>query len=610
MGSRTVPPLALGRLRAHGLLLELGQGELRFTMEETASYLERQSLRAPAVLQTLQRHTEGWPAALQLAVITLNDKGGSGADWLQRFSGSTAGVAEYLAQEVLESRPAKQRDFLLRSSVLGEICAEMCDAVLARTDSADMIAEIMRSNLLLTSIDAEQRWFRYHPLFADFLRVRMRDETPDEIQDLHLRAARWAAANGLINEAVIHALAAPDHRFAAHLLAPSAMDMVRSGRVADVVRAIELLPEFEVVRCPDLLRAAAFAAIFAHRYGDAARFIETIERDGRSKNGSDDDEIAGMRLMLLGWTDELPELRETIAAIRDDASRFGPFTAGLASNADAYCNIALGNYIEAEQCLARTRRVCEPINALYALSYAACFSAGIELIAGDVAAARTILDSAMNRAIADGQRYGSSGAVIATYLAEAFYEANEIDVCDALVNDYVPIVVETGLPDHLILLHRIAARLHLLHGRRDAAQGVLTQLHDVGAKRGIRRLGAAAWLERAYLALRDGEIARARRALALGSNSALWLAFGDLTPYASEIEDPPIAEFRLQLVLGRSDEALPQLDATLRAAEVAGRLRRALCLLLLRAQMLESQGRQREASVTLETAVRGKWAAA
>jgi LuxR family maltose regulon positive regulatory protein len=598
MGSRTVPALALGRLRAHGLLLELDQADLRFTREETASYLERQSLSAPAVLQSLQQHTEGWPVALQLAVITLNAKGKSGPDWLRRFSGSTAGVAEYLAQEVLDSRPAKQRDFLLRSSVLGEICAAMCDAVLGRTDSTDMIAQSVRSNLLLSSIDAEQRWFRYHPLFADFLRARMRDEAPDEMQDLHRRAARWSAANGLMNEAVTHALAARDHELAADLLAPFAMEMVRTGRVADTVRANELLPEYEVVRRPDLLRAAAYAAIFAHRYGDAARFIETIERGV-------DDEIAGMRLMLLGWTDKLPELLEAVAAMRADTSRFGPFTAGLASNADAYGNIALGNYVEAEQNLARARQACEPINALYVLSYAACFSAGIELIAGNVAAARTTLDGAMNRAIAEGQRYGSSGAVVATYLAEALYEANEIDVCGALVNDYMPIVVETGLPDHLIMMHRIAARLHLLHERRDAAQAVLTQLHDVGAKRSIRRLGAAAWLERVYLALRDGDIDRARRALALGSDSALWRSFGDFKPYASEIEDPPISEFRLRLALGRCDEALPQLEAALHAAEAAGRRRRALRLQLLRAQMLESQGRPREASATLETAVRG-----
>ena len=605
MGSRTAPGLALGRLRAHGLLLELDQGDLRFTREETASYLERQSLGAPVVLQSLQQRTEGWPAALQLAVITLNAKGKSSSDWLQRFSGSTDSVAEYLAQEVLDSRPAKQRGFLLRSSVLGEFCAEMCDAVLERADSSDMIEQIVRGNLLLASIDAEQRWLRYHPLFADFLRARMRDEAPGEMQDLHRRAARWTAAQGLINEAVAHAFVAQDHALAAELLASSAMDLVRAGRVADTARAIARLPEDEVVRRPELLRAAAYAAIFAHRYGDATRFIETIERANHGKNGSSDEEIAGMRLMLLGWTDKIPEVLDTVAAMRADTPRLSPFTAGLASNAGAYCNIALGNYIEAEHDLTRARQACEPINALYVLSYSACFGAGIELIAGNIAAARTTLDGAMNRVIAEGQRYGSSGAVVATYLAEVLYETDEVDACEALVTDYMPIVVETGLPDHLIVLHRIAARLHLLHGRRSAGQGVLAQLQDIGARRGIRRLSATAWLERVYFGLRDGDIDGARRALALGSDPALWRSFGEFKPYASEIEDPPIAEFRVRLALGHSDEALPRLEAALHTAESAGRRRRALRLLLLRAQMLESLGRQREASAAFETAIKG-----
>jgi LuxR family transcriptional regulator, maltose regulon positive regulatory protein len=603
IGSRTSPGLALGRMRAHGLLLELDQADLRFTREETSTYLTRQSMSAPAVLETLQQRTEGWPVALQLAAITLNAKGKGGSDWLRRFSGSTESVAEYLAQEVLDSRPARQRDFLLRSSVLGEFCAEMCDAVLETNGSSDMIAQILRSNLLLSSIDAEQRWHRYHPLFADFLCTRMQRETPGEMQGLHRRAARWTADEGLTKEAVGHALAAQDHTLAADLLASSAMDMVRSGRVADTARAIAMLPDAEVARRPDLLRAAAFAAVFAHHYTAAARLIETIERTGNRANRDGDDEIAAMRLMLLAWTDRIPEVLETVDAMRSELSRFSPFTAGLASNASAYCNIALGRYVEAEQDLARARQACEPIHALYVLSYSACFSAAIELILGNIASARTTLDSAMNRAIADGQRYGSAGAVVATYLAELLYEANELEACEALVNDYMPIAVETGLPDHLIVLHRIAARLNFQCGRPDAGQGILAQLHEIGARRGIRRLSAAAWLERTYAALRCNDVDGARRALALGSDAALWGSFGEFKLHASDIEDPQIAELRLQLVLGQGNQALPQLEAALQAADATGRRRRALRLLFLRAQILESLGRRREASTTFDTAV-------
>jgi LuxR family maltose regulon positive regulatory protein len=253
---------------------------------------------------------------------------------------------------------------------------------------------------------------------------------------------------------------------------------------------------------------------------------------------------------------------------------FGPFTAGLASNASAFCNIGLGDYLEAEQDLARARQACEPIHALYVLSYSACFAAQIDLILGNIAAARVRLDGAMERAIAEGPRYGGAGAFVATHLVEVLYEVNELNACEALIDDYMPVVVETGMPDHLIVFHRIAARLQFHHGRQDAGQRILTQLMEIGARRGIRRLSAAAWLERAYIALCRNDLDDGRRSLALGGDIAFWRSFGDFRLHASDIEGPLIAELRVQLVLGKNDQALAQLQPELLVAEATGRRRR------------------------------------
>lgn len=594
---RTKPPLALGRIRAHGQLLELGQTELRFTPEETRNYLERQNLGASSI-RTLQQHTEGWPAALQLAAAVLNAKH---ADALRTISGVNSGIAEYLAQEVLDSRPARQRDFLLRSATIGQFCAELCDAALERNDSLAMIRDIVRDNLLLTPIDAEERWYRYHPLFADFLRARLVQEDAREAQQLHRRAAVWTSAHGFANEAIAHALAANDQTLAADLLAVSAMENVRSGRVADTAHAIATLPDAEIYRRPTLLRAAAFAAIFAHRYDAGRRYMDVIAR--MDDIAGVDDEMVAMRLMLLAWTDSIPDLLRAVELLQATSSRSDRFTAGLAGNARAFCNIALGRYVEAEQDLAQAREACEPINALYVLSYSACFTAAIELSLGQVAAARATLQGAMTRAIAEGQKYGSAGAVIATYLAEVLYEANELDVCQALVEDYMAIVVETGLPDHVIMLHRIAARLHFLNGRRDAGHTVLLQLGEIGARRGLRRLSAAAWLERSHAALHAKDIESARRAFSNGSDATLWESFGPFHPYASEIDDVLIAKLRLQLAAGEHGDALAHIHAEKKAVQSAARRRRALQLSFLEAQALELSGRRREASATFDQVV-------
>ncbi|MDI3561903.1 LuxR C-terminal-related transcriptional regulator [Bradyrhizobium sp. Arg816] len=597
-GSRTRPQLALGRIRAYGQLLELGQTDLRFTPEETTKYLERQNVGASSI-RALQQHTEGWPAALQLAVAASSVKH---MDVLQSVSGGSAAVADYLAQEVLDSRPASQRDFLLRSAELGQFCAELCDAALERNDSSAMISEIVRDNLLITPIDAEESWYRYHPLFADFLRVRMARERRDALQPLHRRAADWAAAHGLMNEAITHALAARDQALAADLLTASAMDSLHSGRVADTAHAIALLPDDEVYARPALLRAAAFSAIFAHRYDAARRYIEQIRRADAAGEGADE-EIVAMHLMLLGWTDSIPDLLRAVEELRAGGAPFGGFTAGLASNARAFCNIALGNYVEAERDLAQAREACEPLDAFYVLSYSACFTAAIELNLGQVAAARATLEGAFNRAIAAGQRYGSSGAVIATYLAECLYEANELDACQALVDDYLPIVTETGLPDHLVVLHRIASRLQFLRGRSGSGHALLVQLGEIGARRGLRRLSAAAWLERSHASLRGKNVEEARRAFATGNVAFVWDSFGAFKPHASEIDDISIAALRLQLVTGEARHALPEICSERQLAENAGRRRRALRLLFLEAQALEASGHRREAGVAFDQAV-------
>ncbi|MCC8943579.1 hypothetical protein H8A97_00290 [Bradyrhizobium sp. Arg62] len=597
LASRTKPPLELGRVRAHGQLLELGQGELRFTPEETQAFLERQNVGAP-VIRALQQHTEGWPAVLQLAAAAIHGKHGS--DALRSISGMKAGISEYLAQEILDSRSAAQREFLLHSAVLGQFCAELCDAALERSDSEEMISQIMRDNLLLVPIDTEQRWYRYHPLLADLLRAHMARDGIEQPILLHRRAAAWTAAHGFMNEAFAHALAANDQSLAADLLAVSAMDDLQSGRVADTAHAIEALPDTEVYRRPKLLRAAAFAAIFAHRYEAARRYMDIIERVDEHAG---DDETVAMRMMLLGWTDRIPDLLGAIEDLRARATHFGRFTAGLVSNARAFCHIALGQYAEAERDLTQAREACEPIDALYVLSYSVCFAAAVELNLGQVVVARARLEEAFTRAIDAGQRYGSAGAVIATYLAECLYEANELDACQTLVDNYFPIVIETGLPDHLIMLHRIAARLHFLRGRVDAGHAVLVRLGEIGTRRGLRRLGVVAWLEHSYASLRSNDADSARRALANGSDTAMWEGFGAFNPHTSEIDDVLIAGLRLCLTTGEGTKALPRISAERQAAESAGRRRRALRLLFLESQALEAVGRRREASEAFDQAV-------
>jgi LuxR family transcriptional regulator, maltose regulon positive regulatory protein len=211
LASRADPPLPLARLRARGQLAELRQADLRFTMEETAALMrETSGLELPASsLAAVATRTEGWVAGLQLAALSLHGHPDP-AGFVATFSGSDRYVLDYLAEEVLDRQPESLRSFLLETSVLERLSGPLCDAVTGRTDSQRLLEQAERANLFLVPLDGQRRWWRYHHLFADLLRARLRQTRPERVGGLHHAAAAWCERHGLVDDAVRHALAAGD----------------------------------------------------------------------------------------------------------------------------------------------------------------------------------------------------------------------------------------------------------------------------------------------------------------------------------------------------------------------------------------------------------------
>ena len=364
-------------------------------------------------------------------------------------------------------------------------------------------------------------------MFAEFLRAQLAREAPLAPPELHRRAARWYSEHNLFAEAVEHAFAIADAALAANLLDRCAMDFVSGGRISALVRWLDALPDEQIAAHPLLLRAAAYAFAFAHRYGAAGALLkklETAEQAATPGAESHQNDTLAMHLMLLGWTDQVEKVAETVERAARAPRTSDAFTAGLTLNAAAFIDATQGRYAEAQAALAQCRALCEPIHALYVLSYAACFQAAVELVCGNVVECRQLLTRAMDRVVDAGQRYSSAGAVVATYLAEALYEQNELDACMALLADFLPLIVDTGMPDHLIIAHRTCARIHFICNERDEAFVRLAALDDLGATRGIPRLRAAAWLEKGHLFLLAGDPENAGRVIRVGLGDPAWAA--------------------------------------------------------------------------------------
>ena len=243
IATRADPAMPLARLRARGELVEIRAADLRFTLGEATAYLnEVMGLRlAPGDIAALEGRTEGWIAALQLAALSMQGRDDV-AGFIAGFGGDDRYIVDYLVGEVLERQPEPVRRFLLLTSILSGLNGSLCDAVTG-DDGGRMLEALDRGNLFLVPLDDRRLWYRYHHLFADVLRARLRDEQPDQVHELHRRASDWYARNGDESAAISHALDGEHFERAADLIEMAARPAFRARREATFRRWLEALPE-------------------------------------------------------------------------------------------------------------------------------------------------------------------------------------------------------------------------------------------------------------------------------------------------------------------------------------------------------------------------------
>jgi LuxR family transcriptional regulator, maltose regulon positive regulatory protein len=287
IAGRADPALPLARLRARGELAEIRAADLRFTADEAAAYLNQMmglQLTADDVA-ALEGRTEGWIAALQLAALSMQGRDDV-AGFIAGFAGDDRYVVDYLAEEVLQRQPGRVQAFLLQTSILGRLSGPLCDAVTGQGGGKAMLEALDRGNLFLIPLDDRRRWYRYHHLFADVLQVRLLDEQPGQVPELHRRASAWYQQNGEPSEAIHHALAAEDFGRAADLVELAIPAMRRTRQEAKLRGWLEVLPD-EVVQVRPVLSVYFAGALLIGgeldgvegRLRDAERWLEPATDD-------------------------------------------------------------------------------------------------------------------------------------------------------------------------------------------------------------------------------------------------------------------------------------------------------------------------------------------
>ncbi len=334
LSSRVMPPLPFSRLRARGQLVEVTAGDLSFTLDEAETFLSQvMNLEISwNEIVSLLNMTEGWIAGLQLAALSLRGHQDS-RNFIADFASRHRHILDYLTEEVLNHQDKATKDFLLESSVLGELSAPLCDASLGRKDSQEILSYLEQANLFIVPLDEHRRWYRYHALFADLLRIQLEQSQPERLPALHLAACSWLRDNHYPEKAVPHALAAGEVELAADIVESCAMQAIVQMDLAMVMQWFNRLSEGMVKKRP---RLVVYHALVNVMVGKAEDLEEEL------------DEIAvSLEQTLPGELppEEIARLQRQIEAVRVAAAcTQGDFSQGIRTSQKAIENLLPEDY--------------------------------------------------------------------------------------------------------------------------------------------------------------------------------------------------------------------------------------------------------------------------
>lgn len=291
IASRWRPSLGLENLRVHEDLLEITAADLRFSVEDAASFLE-------AVSPDIDRrqvgefidYTAGWPMALQMLRLWLS--GGKGRmDLIGGFVERTVNIANYLTEQVLSELPQSEREFLIQTSILDRLNGDVANAVTGRTDGWLMLEQINEHNLFLEPLEGGRSWFRFHAIFLEYLRDLLQKHHAGAVPEMHEKAALWFAGKGHVGRALAHAEQAQNASLVAVILNDAGgWRMVMDGGL-DVIRpSLDKLADAEIRTYPKLLLGKVFLLLKVGRIDEARHLFDGLQIHDRSV-WSDEDMI-------------------------------------------------------------------------------------------------------------------------------------------------------------------------------------------------------------------------------------------------------------------------------------------------------------------------------
>jgi LuxR family maltose regulon positive regulatory protein len=611
IGSRSDPPLFLARLRGRGLLTELRVADLRFTEHEAATLLQKVAgLPVPAEgIAALEARTEGWVTGLRLAAIALQRAasvpGGDVPRFIQEFTGSHRFVLDYLVEEVFAQQPLHIKRFLLQTSILDRLSAPLCEAVCFgpdgppgdREDAQEILEALERANLFLVPLDGARRWYRYHRLFADLLRSRLPRLGPElgcaPAGELHHRASVWYEAQGLLAEAVAHALVVDDGERAADLIEAHGLQMLKLGKMTALLGWLDALPARTVRLRPQLCIYQAWALALSGRIEEAESSLQAAEAGTKTESLDDrSGQIAAIRAYVAahrGDVRQTVDLAHQALALLDETNlvvrSVVAYTLGGVHLMGGDLAAAVGSLTQATEMgqAAGNVHLAVPANALLA-----DLKVQQGQLHGAFEAYQQALEMAGHSPVA-AQAHSGMGTIL--------YEWNKLEAAARHLARSIELGRLWGNREALSSDYVSLARLHLARGDLPGASDAMQEAKRLVAGRDLH-LSAAAQVAAGQLRLAVSTddlpaVERWVRACSLEVE-------GQISPI---LEQEYVALARGLLALGQTGAAGRLLNRLLEGVEKEERLGRGIEILILQALAHRARGDQEQALTLLTRAL-------
>lgn len=609
IATRADPPLPLARWRARGHLLELRGDDLRFTCSEAAAFL-RQTVGLALSLEdvaALEARTEGWIAGLQMAALSLQGRTDV-ADFVRAFSGSHRHIFDYLVEEVLDRQPEDVQEFLLQTCILERFTAPLCEALTGRHGAQAMLEALERRNLFLVALDDERRWYRYHQLFADLLRSRLRELHPEWEPTLSLRAADWCERNGLIGEAMRYAVGAQDIERAARLAESQADSAFMDGRCALLWADVQRLPAEVVARCPRLCAHAALRSVYLGNLDEARALLALVEAAAAGHApGPKARDLAAMaaavRACIADLEGDVARVERLAQQARADLAERNPLR-GVVAFTLGDMAFQVGDLEGAEREWRELRRLGQMLGSAGMVASATRALMAVEETRGRLRAALALGHEALALAQAHPELQREE-ANINLYLSHILYEQNDLQGAERTLLDAIRHAEAGGMFDTAVAIRTMLARVRLAQGDLTGAAEALSQ-----AERGVAAgpvtsdLAAECTAVRVRLWLAQSRLPDGAVALLPAAErwADEWQARpGDRLVWAEELKQ--IAVARVRLAQGRWQEAAGSLSVLAAQAEAGGRTGRLIEILALQALAWRAQGELERACAALAKAL-------